>query len=93
MDRGAPFVHFARRTSRSGGEKSLKWEFTRNATRLAECIKGPFLMGETMTIADIIAAHCLNWAYNAKFEITDQRLLDYAKSMRGRDAFKRAVAR
>lgn len=72
---------------------SLKWEFARNATRLADCIKGPFLMGETMTIADIIAAHCLNWAYNAKFEITDQRLLDYAKSMRARDAFKRAVAR
>lgn len=71
---------------------SLKWEFARNTARLAECLKGPFLMGETMTIADIIATHCLNWAYASKFPIEDERLLAYAKAMRGREAFKRAVA-
>lgn len=72
---------------------SLKWEFARNTERLADCLKGPFLMGETMTIADIIAAHCLNWAFNAKFEIDQPKLLAYAKVMRSRDAFKRAAAR
>ncbi|SEQ00340.1 glutathione S-transferase family protein [Thalassovita taeanensis] len=72
---------------------SLKWEFSRNATRLADCIKGPFLMGEKMTIADLITAHCLNWAYAAKFPIEDARLLTYAKSMRARDAYKRAASR
>ncbi|WP_319825328.1 glutathione S-transferase family protein [Thalassovita sp.] len=71
---------------------SLKWEFGRNCARLAECLKGPFLMGEKMTIADIIATHCLNWAYSAKFPVEDERLLAYAKAMRGREAFKRAVA-
>lgn len=71
---------------------SLKWEFARNTARLAECIKGPFLMGETMTIADIIATHCLNWAFASKFPIKDERLLAYGKAMRGREAFKRAVA-
>lgn len=73
-------------------KESLKWEFARNCARFAECLKGPFLMGETMTIADIIATHCLNWAYAAKFPIEDERLLAYAKAMRGREAFKRAVA-
>jgi len=70
---------------------SLKWEFARNCKRLADCMEGPFLMGEKMTIADIIAAHCLNWAYASKFPLEDERLLDYAKRMRNRDAFKRAV--
>lgn len=72
---------------------SLKWEFSRNIERLAGAMDGPYLMGDTMTIADIIAAHCLNWAYNAKFDIDQPKLLAYAKEMRSRDAFKRAAAR
>jgi len=71
---------------------SLKWEFAQNCARFANCIKGPFLMGEKMTIPDIIATHCLNWAYSAKFPLEDEGLLAYAKAMRGREAFKRAVA-
>ncbi|MCM2561769.1 glutathione S-transferase family protein [Lutimaribacter sp. EGI FJ00015] len=72
---------------------SLVWEFERNIKRLAEAMEGPFLMGEDMTIADIVAAHCLNWAYGAKFPIEDERLLAYGKAMRGRDAFKRAAGK
>ncbi len=72
---------------------AMKWEFSNHAARFADCIEGEFLMGDTMTVPDILATHCLNWAYGAKFPIEDQRLLDYAKRMRGRDAFKRATAR
>lgn len=72
---------------------SLKWEFGNHAARFGDRIAGEFLMGDRMTVPDILATHCLNWAFGAKFPITDQRLLDYAKRMRGRDAFKRAAAR
>ena len=72
---------------------SLAWEFERNARRLADTIAGPFVMGERFTIVDIVATHCLNWAFSAKFEIPDPRLVDYAKAMRGREAFKRAAGR
>jgi len=71
---------------------SLIWEFTRNLQRLEERFTGPFLMGDRMTIADIILVHCLNWAFSAKFPIESEKLLAYAKEMRGRDAFKRALA-
>lgn len=71
---------------------SLKWEFARNLDLMADRFEGPFLMGETMTIADIILTHCLNWANNAKFPMENQKMLAYAKAMRGRDAFKRATA-
>ncbi|SFT92293.1 glutathione S-transferase family protein [Sedimentitalea nanhaiensis] len=68
---------------------SLKWEFARNLDRLADRIEGPFLMGETMTIADIIATHCVNWAIGAKFPVENAAISDYAATMRDRPAFKR----
>ena len=71
---------------------SLKWEFSRNLDRLGTRFKGPFLQGDTMTIADIIATHCLNWAVGAKFPVENETLSEYAKSMRARDAFKRVRA-
>lgn len=72
---------------------SLNWEFQRNAQRLSERLQGPFLMGDKMTVPDIVATHCLNWAFAAKFPVEDDKLLGYAKAMRGRDAFKRAAAK
>ncbi|MCB1313600.1 MAG: glutathione S-transferase family protein [Sedimentitalea sp.] len=72
---------------------SLKWEFERNLARLAQRFAGPFLQGETMTIADIICVHCLNWAHSAKFPVEDETLKAYSKRMRARPAFQRAQAR
>lgn len=69
---------------------SLRWEFARNIARMAERFEGPFLMGEQMTIPDIIFTHCLNWAYSAKFPVEHDNLLAYGKAMRARDAYKRA---
>jgi len=73
-------------------KSSLKWEFAGNLDRLADRLQGPFLMGETMTIADIICTHCLNWAFGAKFPIENEKMLAYGKMMRARDAFKRVTA-
>ncbi len=70
---------------------SLKWEYERNVARLSQLMGGPFLMGEQMTIADIICVHCLNWAHVAGFPAPDQTLLEYGKRLRARPAF-RAVA-
>ncbi len=69
---------------------SLKWEFARNLELLADRLTGPFLMGETMTIADIVCTHCLNWAAGAKFPVENEKMLAYGKAMRARDAFVRA---
>ena len=69
---------------------SLEWEFAQSAVRLADRFKGPYLQGDKMTIADIVGTHCLNWAIGAKFPLESETLLAYAKSMRARDAFKRA---
>lgn len=73
--------------------KSLIWEFERSQkTLVARMAAGPFLMGDKMTVPDIILAHCGGWAVNAKFPIVEPRLTEYLERVRGRDAFKRALA-
>jgi len=68
----------------------LKWEFARHLDRLAERMKGPFLQGDEMTHADILATHCLNWAAVAKFPMENEKMRSYAKTMTRRDAYRRA---
>ncbi len=69
----------------------LKWEFKRSLMRLEERLQGEFLMGDTFTIADILAAHCLNWAFTAKFPHTSEALKAYTERCHGRNAYKRAL--
>jgi glutathione S-transferase len=68
--------------------ESLKWEFSRSVERMAADLSGPFLMGETMTIADILACHCINWALGAGFPVDVPEVRAYAKALRDRPAFK-----
>ena len=71
---------------------SLKLEFARSLDRLMEQIDGPYLMGDTMTIPDIILVHCGGCASNAKFPIENEACNAYSKRLRERDAVKRAAA-
>ncbi|MEO1790370.1 MAG: glutathione S-transferase family protein [Pseudomonadota bacterium] len=73
---------------------SLRWEFAQSEARLVAILgAGPFLTGDQMTVADIIATHCGNWAVGAKFPLTDHVLKDYLRRMRDRPAYQRASAR
>ena len=68
----------------------LKWEFARHLDRLGNRMKGPFLQGDKMTHADILATHCLNWAAIAKFPMDNEKMRAYAKEMSNCDAYRRA---
>ncbi|MGB0958841.1 MAG: glutathione S-transferase family protein [Halocynthiibacter sp.] len=73
---------------------SLKWEFSKSQKGLVDRWgDGPYLMGDTFTIADILLAQSLNWAKTAKFDITEDRLLAYHDEMKKRPAYKRALSR
>lgn len=72
---------------------SLKWEFARSVDELMRRMgDGPFLMGNKMTVPDILATHCGNWAFAAKFPLNNEAFNAYVQRMRGRDAFKRVRA-
>lgn len=51
----------------------------------------PFLMGDTFTIADILAGHCGNWATSARFNI-EPAFDSYLDRLRARPAHARVMA-
>ena len=71
---------------------SLKAEFERSAKQLSDRLDGPFLMGDALTVPDILACHCLNWATGAGFQRTNDKLSQYATALRERPAFQAASA-
>lgn len=72
---------------------SLKWEYDRNLARMMDRLEGPYLMGETFTIADIILAHCGSWARAAGFPTDNDRFRDYMRSCRARPAYQTLTAK
>lgn len=75
-------------------KNTLRWEFERSQKTLVHRMgEGPFLMGETMTVPDIILTHCGDWALAAKFPIVEHRLTEYLDRMRQRPAYRRAMRR
>jgi glutathione S-transferase len=77
-----------------GIKETLRWEFARAEAGLAGRMgAGPFLMGDDMTVPDVILAHCLMWAGLARFPVTEPRLIAYLGRMQVRPALQRAMAR
>jgi glutathione S-transferase len=75
-------------------KSSLKWEVERAVTHFETLLgEGLFLMGDTMTIADILAAHCGGWAIAARFPVESELFHAYVDRLRARPAFARAAAR
>ena len=73
---------------------TLRWEFQRSQQILKQRAgNGPFLMGEMMTVPDIILTHCLGWAHSARFPLMDCWDQNYLVKMRARPAYLRADAR
>lgn len=71
---------------------SLRYEFARNQKTFVQRMgEGPFLLGERMTVPDLILAHCGHWARAAKFELVEPRLIDYVERMLARPAFQKVL--
>ncbi|RLL72287.1 glutathione S-transferase family protein [Paenirhodobacter hankyongi] len=77
----------------SGIRNTLRWEFERSQHVLVSRMgEGDFVMGDAMTVPDLILTHCLTWALSAKFPIVEHRLTEYLARMRARPAWGRAAA-
>lgn len=73
-------------------KESLRWEYARNQARMTDRLgAGPFLMGDEMTVPDVILAHCLDWAMAAKFPGPEGALADFHARMRARPAYQRGA--
>lgn len=75
-------------------KNTLRWEFERSQKTLVHRMaEDGFLMGDRMTVPDIILSHCLTWALTARFPIVEHRLTAYLDRMRARPAYRRAASR
>ncbi len=73
---------------------AAKWDFARAMTTLeARLGDNEFVMGEQITVPDLLISHCAGWALGSKFELPKGKLGDYFKRLRARPAMKRALAR
>ena len=73
--------------------KTAAWEASRAIEKLEERLQGPWLMGEEFTIADILAAHCIGWAFGVGITPESAVVKDYSKRARSRDGFRKAGQR
>ena len=70
--------------------EAFEGEYKNNIDRIMKQVKGPYLMGEDITIPDIVLTHCGGWAFVAKFPTDNLDFKEYLKSMRGRSSYKKA---
>ena len=71
-----------------------RWEFGEAMKTLANRLgPGPYLMGETFTLPDILFGHCARWATAAKFPLPDGPVGDYFTRVLQRPALARALER
>ncbi len=71
---------------------AVQEEYAHSLTQLHEHLgEKPYLMGEELTIPDILASHCLGWGVFAGFPALSERLKAYSKRTRARTAYKAAA--
>lgn len=73
---------------------SAQFEFTRAMKTLEDRLgDGPFAMGDTFTIADIVLGHLGGWAKNTSLPQPEGKVADYITRIRSRAGWKAVLAR
>lgn len=71
--------------------ESLRWEFSRSLARFETFLGDrPYLTGDSPTVPDLLAGHCIGWAVVAKFPPPDGPVKAYSQRLRERPAYQRA---
>lgn len=72
---------------------SLRWEIARAGKHAARRLgDGPWAMGGTFTVPDVLAGHLGNWAEKAGFAMPDPGWQAYLGRLRARPAFRKVDA-
>lgn len=73
---------------------SLHKEFARNADTFAAMLEqsGDYIMGDEITVPDLLAVHCFGWAFGVDFPTLPDSIKVYSKRLRSRPAFRAAAA-
>lgn len=75
---------------------TLHKEFARNVETFAgmlDAAGGQFIMGDRITLPDLLAVHCFGWAFGAQFPALPDPVKAYSKRLRARPQFRAASDR
>ncbi len=72
---------------------ALHFEWSRSMGVLSQRLQGDFLMGDAITVPDLLAVHCIGWGFGAGFPDPGDKLKAWSKTLRARPAFRAALAR
>ncbi|MEL6465896.1 MAG: glutathione S-transferase [Pseudomonadota bacterium] len=72
---------------------TLHKEFSRNVETFSGMLErsGEFIMGDQITLPDLLAVHCFGWAFGAGFPPLPEPVKAYSKRLRARPAFRAAA--
>lgn len=75
-----------------GIKPSLRWEFAKSIERLSSRInESTYLMGDELSVPDIVLGHCLGWAISAKFDpFQSEPIKAYFQRLTSRQAYQAA---
>lgn len=77
-----------------GVSRAMAQDFERSMAQLDSRLGDqPFLMGDGISVPDILAVHCIGWGYAAEFPKASDRVKAYSKRLRQRPAYKAATNR
>ena len=74
-------------------KQACRAEYLRNIDKIFEECEGPYLMGDALSVPDILLTHCGGWAQSAQFPEASPAFAAYLARLRARPAFSRAAAR
>ncbi|GGX40866.1 glutathione S-transferase [Tateyamaria omphalii] len=74
---------------------TLHKEFARNVDTFAKRLEqaGDFIMGDQISVPDLLAVHCFGWAFGADFPALPDSVKAYSKRLRARPTFRAAAGR
>jgi glutathione S-transferase len=74
--------------------ESLLWEYARALQKISQKIPPrAWIAGDRFTVPDILLVHCVLWASLANFPKPPPALAPYLLRVKGRDAFRRVLAK
>lgn len=71
----------------------IRWDIERAESNLeARLGHRPYVMGDDLTVPDIVLGHCLGWVQRSNLAITSETVIAYFERLKARPAFQRAWA-
>ena len=71
-------------------KEAARFEWNRACKVLEARLEGEFVMGDRLTVPDIVLGQCAGWAKNARFDWPEGPVGAYFERLQGREALERA---